>query len=98
MITREKDRKADLICQFNMDGTILPIKVRIKDEDGEYQSFQIKSYRNMTFSGNVATRDTEKQHVDNWSFECKILAFNQEKLILLHYSRIENCWLVRFIG
>jgi len=36
---------ADVICQHKTDGTIIPLKIRIADEDGEYQIFNIKSYK-----------------------------------------------------
>lgn len=36
---------ADVICQHKTDGTIIPLKIRIAGEDGEYQIFKIKSYK-----------------------------------------------------
>lgn len=30
-------RSADVICQHKKDGTIIPLKLRIEDEDGELQ-------------------------------------------------------------
>ena len=38
-------KSLDVICQFKKDGTIIPLKIRLQDEDGEYQSYMVKSYR-----------------------------------------------------
>ena len=33
-------KSLDVICQFKKDGTIIPLKIRLQDEDGEYQSLE----------------------------------------------------------
>lgn len=33
-------KSLDVICQFKKDGTIIPLKIRLQDEDGEYQSYK----------------------------------------------------------
>ena len=36
---REKDNnKIDVMCTHTMDGKIIPMKIRLKDEDGMYQN------------------------------------------------------------
>lgn len=58
----------DLICQHCRDGSIIPIKMRIKDEDGELQEYKIQGYR----------------LVDNkvmYCFECYILVRNLKKAV-----------------
>ena len=35
----------DVIAQFNRDGSIIPLKIRLYDEDGELQSYVIKAVR-----------------------------------------------------
>ena len=44
---QEKYTLADVICQHKTDGTIIPLKIRITDEDGEYQVYNIKSYKDV---------------------------------------------------
>ena len=34
----------DVICQPSRDGKITPMKIRVIDEDGEYQEYKIKGY------------------------------------------------------
>lgn len=31
----------DVICQHKTDGTIIPLRIRVKDEDGIYQEFNL---------------------------------------------------------
>ena len=38
-------RKADVICQHTIDARIIPLKIRIQDEDGEMQTYSVKGYR-----------------------------------------------------
>ena len=71
---------ADVICQHKTDGTIIPLKIRIAGEDGEYQIFNIKSYKLLS------------DHL--WQFECKICVFNMIKRIHLFYNSYENLWKV----
>ena len=45
---QEKYTLADVICQHKTDGTIIPLKIRITDEAGEYQVYNIKSYKDVS--------------------------------------------------
>ena len=47
-VIQEKYTLADVICQHKTDGTIIPLKIRITDEDGEYQVYNIKSYKDVS--------------------------------------------------
>lgn len=38
------DNRIDLICQHTMDGKIIPMRMRLRDEDGELQEYTIKGY------------------------------------------------------
>ena len=46
-VIQEKNTLADVICQHKIDGRIIPIKIRILDEDGEYQVYNIRSYKDV---------------------------------------------------
>ena len=41
----------DVICQHSRDGKITPMKIRIIDEDGVFQEYKIKGYRDLTGHG-----------------------------------------------
>lgn len=85
----------DVICQHSADGTLIPMRVRFKDEDGMYQTFEIKGYREIPINGAKTTSDgvyvTEKTYV----FECKIYPFGQERRIRLYYEPSGIVWKIK---
>lgn len=86
---------ADVICQHRTDGTIIPMKIRTMDEDGEYQTFTVRSYKDMSHCGSsVPAPDGVVITNHTWTFQCKILVFGAEKLIRLFYNAYENSWKV----
>ena len=40
-----KREPIDVICQHSQDGTIVPLKIRVRDDDGEYQAYMIQGFR-----------------------------------------------------
>ena len=88
----------DVICQHTKEGSIIPLKVRLMDDDGEYQIFWIKGYKELAHPG--------EEHMPNgigsanhiWRFECKIAVFGTERRILLFYNAYENQWRLDYIG
>lgn len=87
----------DVICLHQKDGHIIPLKVRIKDEDGEYHNFMIKGYKDLT---------TYREHQNPygytscsgiWVFECKIQVFNNIRHIVLYYNSTNNLWRINAI-
>ena len=43
----DKRRKVDVICQHSSDGNIMPLKIRFEDEDGQWQTYIIKEYKDI---------------------------------------------------
>lgn len=95
---QENDRIADVICQHTRDGTIIPIKIRLQDEDGEFQTYSIQAYKDLTHYGNYVMPNgvTTSNHM--WRFECKIIVFGVEKRIRLFYNAFDNKWKVYEVG
>ena len=48
-------QSVDVICQHCRDGTIIPMRVRLKDEEGMLQSYTIKGYRKVDGGSIVKT-------------------------------------------
>ena len=71
----------DVICQHKKDGVIIPLKIRLQDEYGEYQSYMVKSYgqSGVSMSANHPNNSTIM-------FECMINAFDIDKIIGISYS------------
>ena len=86
---------ADVICQHKTDGTIIPLRIRVKDEDGIYQEFNVKSYRDLTHSGSYKLPSGVLVSSNNVHyFECKIVVFNQQRLLRLCYNAYDSRWLI----
>lgn len=88
-----KNQFVDVICQHKTDGTIIPIRIRIKDEDGIFQEFNIIGYKDLTHVGSYAMPNSvsvisNHLHV----FECKITVFNQQRILKLFYNAYDCRW------
>lgn len=76
-----ENNKIDFICQHSMDGSIIPMRIRLRDEDGELQEYTIKGYR-------------DKSEHNMKIFECKIIVFNTAKLVTIFCSS-DGIWYVK---
>ncbi|MCR4611843.1 MAG: hypothetical protein K5644_08095 [Lachnospiraceae bacterium] len=79
----------DVICQHKKDGSIIPLKLRLQDEDGEYQSYMVKSYRQSGMSASA-----KPPHYSTVMFECKINVFGRDKIIGISYNYTDGLWKV----
>ena len=84
-VIQEKNTLADVICQHKIDGSIIPLKIRILDEDGEYQVYNIRSYKDVSnHKANTMPNGASVPSSNHlWKFECKICVFNTLKRIQL---------------
>ena len=82
----------DVICQHTCKGDIIPLRIRVMDEDGEYHIYNIKSYKDLSNRGTYTTCDgifvTNHIHV----FECKIIIFGNTKTVRLYYDMQRSIW------
>jgi len=82
----------DVICQFNQDGSIIPIKIRLKDESGELQSYVIRGYMEYppgseyTLPAGISA--TNSIHV----FKCKVLCFGREQILHMYFNANNSQW------
>lgn len=77
---KEDIQYIEVISKFTVDGTVIPIKLKVQDEDGEYQSFMIKGYRT------IICNPSHK------CYDCKIEVFNQERIVRIFYNGPEFKW------
>lgn len=92
----EEDRAVDVICQFTRDGTIIPIKIKLMDEDGESQIYRISAYKPLMENGvhMMPSGIPVGNHV--WIYECKIQVFGREKHVFLLYNTSSGFWRLRY--
>ena len=82
----------DVICQHTKKGEIIPMRVRFQDEDGQFQNYNIKSYKELTQPGTYTTPYGTMAHSHIWKFACKIQVFNMYQNIELFYNATDNLW------
>ena len=87
-----KGKPVDVICQHSRDGTIIPLRVRIQDEEGEYQAYTIKGYKDLSHSGARTMPDGVYVADDSLIFECRITVFDRIKVIRLYYRPSDTVW------
>ncbi|MCR5196501.1 MAG: hypothetical protein K6D38_09285 [Pseudobutyrivibrio sp.] len=85
--------KIDVICQIKADGSVIPLKFRLQNEDGIYETYTIKSYKPLPKQGTRTTSDG--LYISNQSdvFECKVHLMGLERTVRLYYdNKSSNTW------
>ncbi len=86
------EQPIDVICQHTADGGIIPIKIKIKDEFGEFQIYRILAYKPLIESGRHVLPNGVCVGNQVWSYECKINVYGCEKRIYLMYNLNNGIW------
>ena len=79
----------DVICQHSKDGTIIPLRVRLVTEDGEYETFTITGYRRL--ENDPALGSANRTFI---SFSCKVQAHERERRFKLSYNTYQMLWYI----
>ena len=87
-----QNKPIDVICQHNRDGTMIPIKLRIQDEEGEMQSYVVKAYKDLSHKGNYTMPNGIMATSTVFPFACKINVFGTLKVVNIYYSSTDNVW------
>ena len=85
-------KDVDVICSFSHDGVITPLRIRMTDEDGQRQAFNIKEYRDLSGLGARTMPDGVYVANNTLVFECKICVFHRLRLIRLYYNPPRMIW------
>ncbi len=82
----------DVIAEFKADGTIIPMRFRAMNEDGEYESFTIKAYKQVPKKGTYTTEDGVYICNEDLLFQCKIIVLNTERIVRLYFFKQKSSW------
>ena len=77
----------EVIAEFNYDGTIITMSFSMMNEDGEYESFTIKAYKQVPKKGTYTTEDGVYICNEDLVFQCKIIVLNTERIIRLYFFK-----------
>ncbi len=82
-----------MICQHSADGKLIPIRIRVKDEDGGIQTLSIKGYRELSHDVGYKFPNGFEITDSDFAFECKIEVFGMKKTIVLFYRpQCDTVW------
>ena len=82
----------DVICQHNKDGSMIPMRVRLTDEDGAVQTYTIKNYEDLSHQGTRAMPDGMYVTDRTFVYECRVQAFGSYRMIRLYYEPSGTVW------
>ena len=89
-----KRSKVDLICCHGSEGEVIPIRLRVKDEDGQYQAFSIKEYYDLSHKGTRIMPDGVYVTDKTLIFACKIEVFGIVRRIHLYSNEPYLTWIM----
>lgn len=85
----------DVICMNSMDGSVVPLRIRVQDDEGIKNIYKIKSYKELT--PDTLQLPNEVYVTPNiLRFECKVEVFGTIQKIQLHYNKSQTTWSVFF--
>lgn len=94
----EKMRPVSVICRFGEQGSIVPLKIKIEDEEQTAHTYTIKSYKEpsiyLEHREGYLGRPYQTQNI--LEFVCKIVVFDQEKIIKLRYYVPDMRWMILY--
>ena len=82
--------KIDVICQIKADGSVIPLKFRLKNEDGIYETYSIKSYKPIPKKGAYTTSDGLYVCDRTDIFECRVHLMGLERTVRLYYDNKDS--------
>jgi len=89
-------RNVDVISIHYKDGQIVPLRIRVEDEDGEEHTYSIKDYKDLSGRGAYTTSDGIYVTDRILHFECRIVVLGQIRRLRLYYHRNTEIWTIRF--
>lgn len=92
MIINPNDKFIDVICQYTKEGQIIPLRLRFQDEDGLYQIYNVKGYKELSRAGKYKTPYGTISHTSNWRFLCQIQVLSRLVNVELFFNSNDNLW------
>lgn len=86
-------KPVEVICQHAIDGTIIPMRIRLVDDDGMVQTLSIKGYRDLSHQAGYKLPNGFEITVNDHAYECKLEVFGMKKTIVLFYRpQSDTAW------
>ena len=88
--------KADVIAQHTRNNELIPLRIRVADEDGEEQTYAVKGYKRLNANGKVMLPNEVTVMSHTKYFQCKIEVFGRQKIVDLTYNFNDQAWYLTY--
>ena len=85
-------KPVDVICMHSAKGEITPIRIRVVNEEGEYQVFNIKGFNDLSHHGARTMPDGVSVTNNTLIYDCRIHVLNRERRVMLYYDPYKMEW------
>ena len=89
-----KRKPVDVILQNNIDGSIIPLKLRIRGEDGEQYECKVIGYIDLSGQGARTFADGVYVSNRNLVYKCKLLVEDKERIVNLYHIPSISAWFI----
>lgn len=86
-------KPVSVICQFGEQGRMIPIKIKVEDEE-QVNTYKIQSYKEPSIyqENHEGYLGRPYQTKNILEFVCKIVVFDREKIVKLRYHVPDMRW------
>ena len=88
----EENKTIDVICQHTRDGRLIPLRIRLVDEDGENHVYSVKEYRDYSTHGSFQIPEGLMVTNTIFPYELKISTFGILRTIRVYYNCGSCTW------
>ena len=82
----------DVICQISHDGTVIPIKIRTADDEGELQTYSIKEYRQINHDSQIVKDDEICITYKTLVFDCRLIVCERVQAVRIYFNTEGATW------
>ncbi len=88
----------DVILQHNTNGTIIPLRLRFTNNDGERTEYTIRGYKDLSGQATRTMADGVYVTSSDLVYYCKLVVNNQQRYIYLHRNPNGSSWFMTVIN
>ena len=83
----------DAICEHRTDATTVPMRFRLMNDEGVYESYSISAYKPVPTHGCYTSSDSVYVCDSTQIFECRVTIFGLQRTVRLYYEpKSNNSW------
>lgn len=84
--------KVDVICEYKADGSIIPMRFRLMNDDGVFEAYTIKGYRQLFRKDVYTTPDGVTVCSRDRVYECRVVILDMYRTVRLYFNCDKNSW------